>query len=105
MTSIGMHFAVSIHHKVFHLRLSKHHDSILTKVRLQCSILAGVELHPLPCRIAREFMTLWSKLTFTTICSERESNPHDPNDHRSLNPARLPIPPSKLCNRIYDYNN
>ena len=29
----------------------------------------------------------------TNRCSERDSNPHEVNPHRVLNPARLPIPP------------
>ncbi len=34
-----------------------------------------------------------SCIRHTNLCSGRDSNPHEVNPHRVLNPARLPIPP------------
>ncbi len=34
-----------------------------------------------------------SQIRHTNRCSGRDSNPHEVNPHRVLNPARLPIPP------------
>ena len=34
-----------------------------------------------------------SQIRRTNRCSGRDSNPHEVNPHRVLNPARLPIPP------------